>query len=320
MRQVHTAGEKLFVDYSGKTPEIVDQATGAVRAVELFVAVLGASNYTYAEATETQRSADFIQSHTHAVEFLTGVPALIVPDQLKPGVRDFCRYEPILQRTYAEWAAHYQTAILPARPAKPRDKAKAEVGVQVAQRWILARLRHETFFSLAALNARIRELIDLNARPMKATAACLAATCLSGSIGPRSVRYPPNARVRRVAPSPREHRLPCRGRSPSVLRAVSPDPPDAGRAVVGDHRRSLSAGYASGCIAAAQRNLRSGLRALAFFRHADSRRRLDAAPRRCGLNRRRCRRAPPTRLVFVDGRKPPMHGKTSPTRRRPCAW
>jgi len=168
MRQVHTAGEKLFVDYSGKKPEIVDQATGAVRAVELFVAVLGASNYTYADATATQRSADFIQSHTHAVEFLTGVPALIVPDQLKTGVRDACRYEPILQRTYAEWAAHYQTAILPARPAKPRDKAKAEVGVQVAQRWILARLRHETFFSLAALNARIRELlIDLNARPMK---------------------------------------------------------------------------------------------------------------------------------------------------------
>ncbi|HEY7187672.1 MAG TPA: IS21 family transposase [Vicinamibacterales bacterium] len=168
MRQVHAAGEKLFVDYSGKKPEVVDQATGTVRAVDLFVAVLGASNYTYAEASETQRSADFIQSHTHAVEFLTGVPALIVPDQLKTGVRDACRYEPILQRTYAEWAAHYQTAILPARPAKPRDKAKAEVGVQVAQRWILARLRHETFFSLAALNARIRELlIDLNARPMK---------------------------------------------------------------------------------------------------------------------------------------------------------
>jgi transposase len=168
MRQVHTAGEKLFVDYSGKKPEIVDPTTGAVRSVELFVAVLGASNYTYAEATDTQRSADFIQSHSHAVEFLTGVPALIVPDQLKTGVRDACRYEPVLQRTYEEWAAHYQTAILPARPAKPRDKAKAEVAVQIAQRWILARLRHDTFFSLATLNARIRELlIDLNARPMK---------------------------------------------------------------------------------------------------------------------------------------------------------
>jgi transposase len=168
MRQVHKAGEKLFVDYSGKKPEIVEAATGVVRPVELFVAVLGASNYTYAEATETQRSADFIQSHSQAVEFLGGVPALIVPDQLKTGVRDASRYEPILQRTYEEWAAHYQTVILPARPAKPRDKAKVEVAVQVAQRWILARLRHETFFSLATLNARIRELlIDLNARPMK---------------------------------------------------------------------------------------------------------------------------------------------------------
>ena len=168
MRQVHKAGEKLFVDYSGKKPAIVDAATGVVRSVELFVAVLGASNYTYAEATETQRSSDFIQSHCHTVEYLGGVPAAVVPDQLKPGVRDACRYEPILQRTYEEWAAHYTTAILPARPAKPRDKAKVEVAVQVAQRWILARLRHETFFSLAALNTRIRALLaDLNARPMK---------------------------------------------------------------------------------------------------------------------------------------------------------
>ena len=168
MRQVHKAGEKLFVDYSGKKPALVDAATGVVRPVELFVAVLGASNYTYAEATETQRSADFIQSHGRALEYLAGVPAAIVPDQLKPGVRDACRYEPILQRTYEEWATHYGTAILPARPAKPRDKAKVEVAVQVAQRWILARLRHETFFSLAALNVRIRGLLaDLNARPMK---------------------------------------------------------------------------------------------------------------------------------------------------------
>jgi transposase len=168
MRQVHKAGDKLFVDYSGNKPEIVDAATGVVRPVELFVAVLGASNYTYAEATETQRSADFIQSHGRTLEALGGVPAAIIPDQLKSGVRDACRYEPIVQRTYEEWAAHYGTVILPARPAKPRDKAKVEVAVQVAQRWILARLRHDTFFSLAALNARMRELLaDLNARPMK---------------------------------------------------------------------------------------------------------------------------------------------------------
>jgi transposase len=122
MRQLHKAGEKLFVDYSGKKPDIVEAATGIVCPVELFVAVLGASNYTYAEATATQRRADFIQSHCRAVEYLGGVPALVVPDQLKPGIRTACRYEPILQRTYEEWAAHYATAILPARPAKPRDK------------------------------------------------------------------------------------------------------------------------------------------------------------------------------------------------------
>jgi transposase len=168
MRQVHTAGEKAFVDYAGQRPTIVDSTTGEVIAVELFVAVLGASNYTFAEATRSQQSADWIASHVRAVEYFGGVPAVWVPDQLRTGVTRPCRYEPGVQRTYVEWAQHYQTVVLPARPAKPRDKAKVEVGVQVAERWILARLRHETFFSLAALNARIAELrTALNARPMK---------------------------------------------------------------------------------------------------------------------------------------------------------
>jgi transposase len=168
MRQVHRAGEKAFVDYAGQRPTIVDPRTGEVTAVELFVAVLGASNLTFAEATATQQSADWIASHTHAVEAWGGVPAVWVPDQLKTGVTVPCRYEPGVQRTYADWAAHYGTVIVPARPAKPRDKAKVEVAVQVAERWILARLRHEVFTSLAALNARIRELlVELNARPMK---------------------------------------------------------------------------------------------------------------------------------------------------------
>jgi transposase len=168
MRQVHTAGEKAFVDYAGLRPTIVDAPTGEVIAVELFVAVLGASNYTFAEATRTQQSLDWITSHVHAVEYFRGVPAVWVPDQLRTGVTVPCRYEPGVQRTYAEWAQHYHTVVIPARPAKPRDKAKAEVAVQVAERWILARLRHETFFSLEALNARIRELLTaLNARPMK---------------------------------------------------------------------------------------------------------------------------------------------------------
>jgi transposase len=168
MRQIHRAGEKLFVDYSGKKPAIVDPATGEVHEVELFVAVLGASNYTYAEATLTQQIADWIQAHVHAFEFIGGVPGAVVPDQLKTGVPRACRYEPEIQRSYDELALHYGTAIVPARPASPRDKAKVEVAVQIAQRWILARLRHETFFSLATLNQRIRELLDeLNRRIMR---------------------------------------------------------------------------------------------------------------------------------------------------------
>jgi transposase len=168
MRQVHKAGEKAFVDYAGQRPTLVDVATGEVVAVELFVAVLGASNYTFAEATRTQQSADWIASHVRAVEYFGGVPAVWVPDQLRTGVTVSCRYEPGVQRTYAEWAQHYHTVIIPARPAKPRDKAKVEVAVQVAERWILARLRHETFFHLAALNTRIAELrTALNDRAMK---------------------------------------------------------------------------------------------------------------------------------------------------------
>jgi len=168
MRQVHRAGEKCFVDYAGQKPTIVDEATGELIAVELFVAALGASNYTYAEATLTQQVPDWIASHQRAFQFFGGVPGALVPDQLKSGVVVPCRYEPGLQRTYEEFAAHYGTAIVPARPARPRDKAKIEVGVQIAERWILARLRHETFFALAALNVRIAELLaEINTRPMR---------------------------------------------------------------------------------------------------------------------------------------------------------
>ena len=169
MRQVHRAGEKLFVDYAGQKPKVIDRRTGEEREVELFVAALGASSFTYAEATETQRVADFLASHSRALAYFGGVPGLIVPDQLKSGVTRACRYEPGLQRSYAEWSRHYGASVLPARPKKPRDKAKVEVAVQVAERWILARIRHETFFSLAELNARIGELLEeLNDRPMRA--------------------------------------------------------------------------------------------------------------------------------------------------------
>ncbi len=168
MRQEHRAGEKLFVDYSGKKPSIVDGKTGERVEVELFVAVLGASNYTYAEATASQQSHDFIASHVRALQYIGGVPGALVPDQLKSGVTKACRYEPGIQRTYEELAQHYGTTVLPARPAKPRDKAKVETGVLVAQRWILARLRNQTFFSIDELNERIWELLEeLNARTMR---------------------------------------------------------------------------------------------------------------------------------------------------------
>lgn len=168
MRQVHIGGDKLFVDYSGKRPVIVDRETGELKPVELFVAVLGASSWTYAEATPTQQSPDWIASHIRTYEKMGGVPRTNVPDQLRSGVSVPCRYEPTAQRTYGEMCRHYGTSVFPARPRKPRDKAKAEVGVQVVQRWILARIRNERFFSIEELNERIAELlVDLNDRQMR---------------------------------------------------------------------------------------------------------------------------------------------------------
>lgn len=168
MKQVHRGGEKLFVDYSGKRPHLMNYMTGESEPVELFVCVLGASNYTYAEATKSQKVPDFIGSHVRAFNFFGGVAGLLVPDQLKSAVTKACRYEPGLHESYVELAEHYGTSILPARPRKPKDKAKVEVAVQVAQRWILARLRNETFYTLAELNARIAELLaDMNNRKMK---------------------------------------------------------------------------------------------------------------------------------------------------------
>lgn len=166
LRQTHKAGEKLFIDYCGPTVPVTDPATGETHAAQVFVAVLGASNYTYAEATWTQGQADWLAAHTRAFAFFGGVPALLVPDNLAAAVRRANRYDPELNPSYAELASHYGTAVLPARPRKPRDKAKAETGVQLVERWILARLRHRTFFSLAELNAAIAELLaDLNERP-----------------------------------------------------------------------------------------------------------------------------------------------------------
>ena len=168
MRQIHKAGEKMFVDYAGQTLPIVDRSTGEIREAQIFVAVLGASSYTFAEATWSQALADWIGSHTRALSFFGGVPQIIVPDNLKSGVSKPCRFEPEIHSTYNDLAQHYGTAVIPARVRKPKDKAKAEVAVQIVERWILARLRHRTFFCLAEANAAIAGLLeDLNHRPFK---------------------------------------------------------------------------------------------------------------------------------------------------------
>ncbi len=173
MRQVHRAGEKLFVDYAGPTVPIVQAASGEIQQASIFVAVLGASSYTYACATAGQAQADWLTSIGLALRYMGGVTELIVPDNPRALIKDANRYEPLLNRGAEEWADHYGTVILPARPRHPQDKAKVEVGVQVVERWILAALRHRRFFSLVELNAAIADLlIALNARPFKKLPGC----------------------------------------------------------------------------------------------------------------------------------------------------
>src|SRR6188472_4623257 len=168
MRQTHIAGEKLFVDFAGRTGEVVDGLTGEIIPVQIFVAVLGASSFTYAEAVWSQKLPDWIAAHVRAFAYFGGVACQTVSDNLKAGITKACFHEPMVNRTYADMARHYGTVIIPARPYKPRDKAKVEVGVQVVQRWILARLRNRRFFCLTELNQAIGELVgQLNDRPMR---------------------------------------------------------------------------------------------------------------------------------------------------------
>ena len=173
MRLSHVAGERLFVDYAGQTVPLVSPDTGEVQAAQIFVAVLGASSYTYVEAHLHQDLPSWIGAHVRALEFLGGVPEMFVPDNLKAGVKSPCRYEPDLNRTYHELAMHYGVGVLPTRPYKPRDKAKVETGVQIVQRWIVAALRHRKFFSLAELKERVDKLFALPnsklARPKRTT-------------------------------------------------------------------------------------------------------------------------------------------------------
>jgi transposase len=168
MRQSHQAGEKLFIDYAGQTIPVIEPEMGEVKQAQIFVGVLGASNYTYVEAHASQTLPNWIGAHVRMLTFLGGVPEVLVPDNLKAGVKSPHRYEPDINPTYQEFACHYRVAVIPTRSRKPKDKAKVEVGVQVVERWILARLRDHTFFSLAELNQAIGELLtELNNRPMK---------------------------------------------------------------------------------------------------------------------------------------------------------
>ena len=168
MRHEHRAGEKLFVDYAGQTVDIIDKIDGEIHKAQIFVGVLGASNYTFAEATLSQQLEDWTGSHVRAFAYFGGVPEAVVPDNLKSGVSRSCRYEPDINPTYHDLAQHYHTVILPARVRKPRDKAKVEAGVLLVERWILARLRKHTFFSLADLNRQIKRLLEeLNNKPFK---------------------------------------------------------------------------------------------------------------------------------------------------------
>lgn len=168
MRQSYLAGEKLFVDYAGMTMPVTDPATGQVHQAQVFVATLGASHYIYAEATQTQQLPDWIASHIRTFEHLGGVAALLSPDNLKSGVTRPCSYDPDVNKTYADMARHYDTVVLPRRSRKPRDGAKVETGVQIVERQILARLRHQTFFSLHELNQAIGPLLErVNSRPFQ---------------------------------------------------------------------------------------------------------------------------------------------------------
>jgi len=168
MRQHHVAGEKVFVDYSGKKLSIVNPRTGEVTDAEIFIAVLGASSYTYANATWTQTLPDWIRSHVRMFRFFGGATLVVVPDNLKSGVNKASFYEPEINRSYAMMAAHYGVTVLPARPYRPRDKAKVEAGVRFAQSYILGRLRHQKFFSLEEANRAIEQVLkDMNSRVMR---------------------------------------------------------------------------------------------------------------------------------------------------------
>jgi len=242
MRQHHAAGDKVFVDYSGKRVPIVDPVTGVVTEAEIFVAVLGASSLTYAEAMWSQTLSDWIGAHVRLFGFLGGVTRLVVPDNLKSGVNKASFYDPEINRSYGMMAHHYGVGVLPARPRKPRDKAKVENGVRFAQSYILGRLRGQTFFSLAECNAAIAAMVErINAtrcagsapraepcsRPWSGQPCC---PCHRPSTSSSSGGW--RGSTSTITSSPRA----------SSSRCPRPDPPAGRRAPHGPHRRGVPAG------------------------------------------------------------------------------
>jgi transposase len=227
LRQEHKAGEKLFIDYAGDTVTVIDAETGEMKQAQLFVATLGASSYTYVEAQWGQDLQSFVNGHVRAFKYFGGTPELLIPDNLKSGVKKADRYEPILNRTYYEMASHYGCAIIPTRPYKPKDKAKVEAAVQLVQRWIVAVLRNQKFFSLAELNFAIGELlIRLNEKPFQKMAG--SRKSLFESLDKPALRSLPTLPYA-LAYGSRQHRLPYYVGIRSLQRSVYPCQTGSGR-------------------------------------------------------------------------------------------
>ena len=241
MRQVHPGGERLFVDYAGQTVPVVDAASGEIRRAQVFVAVLGASNYTYACATWQQTACDWVGAIIAAFAFIGGVPRLVVPDQPRALIANPDAYEPVTARLMQELGEHYGVAVLPARPGRPQDKAKVEVGVQVVERWILARLRHRRFFSLGETQPCHRPVAGRVEPASVQAAARLPAQRLRGAgrAGAEATAGPADG-AGAVRARARDHRLPRRLRGPLLLGAAP-----ARRRGVPNHWKALRAALMS---------------------------------------------------------------------------
>ena len=240
MRQIHPGGERLFVDYAGQTVPVVDASTGEIRRAQVFVAVLGASNYTYACATWQQTAADWVGAIIAALAFIGGVPRLLVPDQPRALIAKPDAYEPVTARLMQELGEHYGVAVLPARPGRPQDKAKVEVGVQVVERWILARLRHRRFFSLAELNQAIAGLLSQPAAVQEAARLPAFSLRGAGRAGPAAAAGHGDG-AGAVQAGAGQHRLPRRLRGPLLLGAAPARRRGGGTAHHGRHAGGAAA-------------------------------------------------------------------------------